>query len=334
MTMNNNRFALGIDTSNYTTSAALYDLSENRIYQNRMLLPVKKGECGLRQSDAVFHHTRQLGKIINELFSEFAQPPEIEVVGVSARPRDQQGSYMPCFTVGVNAANILGTVLGVPVFDFSHQMGHIAAAIFSAERVELYQKEFIAFHVSGGTTEAVLVRPDREKIFTAEIVGKTLDLHAGQAVDRVGVRLGLDFPCGKELEALALQCEKNVRVKPCVKNTDCCFSGIENICSSLAEKGCDKAEIARTCLEFIEKTLEKMCGEIIDRYGEMPILFAGGVMSDSIIRNGLARKFDCIFAKPEFSSDNACGTAVLAARKLLQRSVENELSCADGQSDQ
>lgn len=311
--MNGNQFVLGIDTSNYTTSAALYDLCNKRVVHKRKLLPVSDGRCGLRQSDAVFHHTRQLHALIKELFDEQEVHPQIAAIGVSARPRDTQGSYMPCFTVGVNAANILGSVLDVPVYSFSHQMGHIAAAIYSSNADYLYSTEFIAFHVSGGTTEAVVVKPDSKKIFTAEIVGKTLDLHAGQAIDRVGVSMGLSFPCGKELESLALGCTKKVLVKPCVKNTDCCLSGIENICEKLIKNNTDYSEVALTCLSYVGKTLEGMCSNITAAYGNMPILFAGGVMSNSIIRKGLSEKFDCIFALPEFSTDNACGTAVLAA---------------------
>ncbi len=314
--MKKSKFVLGIDTSNYTTSAALYDLENKNVIHKRKLLPVAKGQSGLRQSDAVFHHTAALHAVIGELMCGFDEKPEIACVGVSSRPRDREDSYMPCFTVGVNAANILGSVLKVPVYCFSHQMGHIAAAIYSIGDQSFFDREFIAFHVSGGTTEAVLVKPDAEKIFKTEIVGRTLDLHAGQAIDRVGVSLGLSFPCGRELENLALSCGKNIKIKTCVKNTDCCLSGIQNICEKMIANGDDPSEAALTCLTFIGKTLEGMCSAITETYGDMPVLFAGGVMSNSIIRKMLSEKFRCVFAVPEFSTDNACGTAVLAAYKM------------------
>ena len=314
--MSKNNFVLGIDTSNYTTSVALYDVDNNKIIHARKLLPVAEGGRGLRQSDAVFHHTSQLHDVMSQLYAKIDFLPEIMAVGVSARPRDAENSYMPCFTVGMNTAYSIATVLGVPVYEFSHQAGHIAAAVYSSGHTELYSKEFIAFHVSGGTTEAVLVKPDKNNIFRAEIVGRTLDLHAGQGVDRVGVMLGLKFPCGAELENLAKQCDKKISVKVCVKDTDCCLSGIENICSKMLQNNTDKSEIALTCLMFIEKTLDTMCGNILKKYGDLPVLFAGGVMSDSIMRNSLAKKYDCLFASAELSSDNACGTAVLTARKI------------------
>ena len=302
---------LGVDTSNYTTSVALYDGETGELRQQKKLLPVREGQLGLRQSDAVFHHTAQLHALFDELVRD-VDTKSIAAVGASVKPRPVSGSYMPCFTVGINTARVLGTVLSVPVYEFSHQMGHIAAAVYSADSKYLYKDKFLAFHVSGGTTEAVIVTPDNGVLKVSDIVGKTLDLHAGQAIDRIGVEMGLTFPCGKELEKLALQCGKKVTVKPCIKGTDCCLSGLQNICENMLRQDIDTSEIALTCLMYIEKTLEKMCKAILDKYGDMPVLFAGGVMSNSIIRAGLSEKINCVFATAELSSDNACGTAVLA----------------------
>lgn len=313
-----NSYILGIDTSNYTTSACLYNTESGCVVSERKLLPVKDGHLGLRQSDAVFHHTQQLPVIISSLFSKVDADVNVLAVGVSEKPRDEKGSYMPCFTVGKGVAEILGTTLNIPVYYFSHQSGHIAAAIYSSSSKHLFEREFIAFHVSGGTTEAVLVKPDKEKIFDTALAASSLDLHAGQAIDRIGVSLGLKFPCGAELEKLALNSVKNIKVKPCIKGKNCCLSGIENICSKMLSNGEKCEDIAYTCLMFIAMSLEGMCNGIISQYGHMPILFAGGVMSNSIIRQYLSERFDCIFAKPEFSTDNACGTSVLAYKKYIK----------------
>lgn len=153
---------LGIDTSNYTTSAAIYESPHNVLLQEKMLLPVKKGEKGIRQSDAVFHHTVQLPEIIDTLFKKTGKR-DIAAVGVSYAPRRLEGSYMPCFLTGISAATAVSRALSVPLYRFSHQEGHIAAALYSADRLELLNEPFIAFHVSGGTTEAVLVNPDNER---------------------------------------------------------------------------------------------------------------------------------------------------------------------------
>ena len=298
----------GIDTSNYTTSAALFH--KGRIDQQKQLLPVKAGQLGLRQSDAVFHHVQQLPQIAEMLLR---QSEEITAIGVSARPRDQEGSYMPCFTVGYGFGKSLADALHVPLYTFSHQSGHIAAALYSAGQLPLREKRFLAYHVSGGTTEAVLVTPDKETVFAAEIVSQSLDLKGGQAVDRTGLLLGLPFPAGRALEELALQWAEPIRVKPTMKGNDFCLSGIENQCQTLEKQGVPKPYIARYCLEALSAALEESCKGLLNQYGELPVVFAGGVMSNGIIRENLTRQFGAYFAAPEFSTDNAAGIAILAA---------------------
>lgn len=308
---------LGIDTSNYTTSVAVYNSDSGEVIQKKLLLPVKEGEKGLRQSDAVFHHTARLWPLAEELFREVGGT--VDAIGVSEKPRDAQGSYMPCFLVGINAARCIGAATGKPVYGFSHQSGHIMAALYSAECTELINQKFIAFHVSGGTTEMLLVTPDSERAFNVEIIGETTDLNCGQAVDRVGVMLGLSFPCGKELEKLALASEKTFNPKVSVKNGNCSLSGVENQCRKMFEQGESAEDISRYCLDYAGKTLEKMAEYAVEKYGELPMVFAGGVMSNSIIRKRIQSRFNAAFAKPEFSCDNAAGTALLAYLKGAAR---------------
>ena len=302
---------LGIDTSNYTTSAALYDLSVNEIIQRKKLLPVKEGELGLRQSDAVFAHVKQLGEIFETLIN--GNRYNIDAIGVSTRPRDIDGSYMPCFLVGEMVSKTLSSVLKIPRYDFSHQQGHIAAALFSAGRLDLINEKFIAFHLSGGTTEALLVTPDENRIIKCEKVAGSADLKAGQAVDRVGVMLGLPFPAGKYLEELALLSTAKFKIKPTMKGSECCLSGIENKCRKMLDSGEKREDIALFCLKSIEAALCGMTDALIAEYGKLPLNYAGGVMSNKIIRKTMEEKYCGIFAMPEFSSDNAAGIAVLAS---------------------
>ncbi len=302
---------LGIDTSNYTTSAALFDSEANTIIQSKKLLPVKAGELGLRQSDAVFAHVKQLGDMVQNVFDEYRE--EITAIGVSTRPRDIDGSYMPCFLVGEMAANCLGAALNVSVLPFAHQQGHVAAALYSAGRLDLFRERFIAFHLSGGTTEALLVEPSAERIIRCTKIGGSMDLKAGQAVDRIGVMLGLPFPAGKYLEELALKSDRKFKIKPVMKGTECCLSGIENKCRKMLENGEKPEDIALFCLKSVEAALCGMTDSTLSEYGKLPLVYAGGVMSNCIIRNTIENKYGGIFAKPEFSSDNAAGIAVLAA---------------------
>lgn len=302
---------LGIDTSNYTTSVAVYNSKDGSVIQRKRLLPVEQGQIGIRQSDAVFHHTAALCALLGELFDGIKE--KINAIGYSDRPRQVKGSYMPCFTVGSGTAQSIGAVCSVAVYPFSHQQGHIAAAAYSAGATELLKKQFIAFHVSGGTTEAVMVSPDNNGIFSCDYLCGSLDLKAGQAIDRVGHMMGLDFPAGRALEELALQCDDKIKVRPVMREGGCCLSGLENQCAKLIADGVGKAYVARFCLESIGAAIKRMTEELVKKYGPLPLLYAGGVMSDSIIKDMLLQDFDCYFALPDFSCDNAAGVAFLAS---------------------
>lgn len=301
---------LGIDTSNYTTSAALW--TDGAVLQKKLPLPVKPGTLGLRQRDAVFHHVVQLPSVLEALPLAGA---ELAALGASDRPRNREGSYMPCFLAGLGAARAVAAAKGAPLFRFSHQQGHIAAALFSAGRLDLLKGRFLAFHVSGGTTEAVLVSPDPDAVFRTEIVARSLDLKGGQAVDRVGAMLGLPFPAGAKLEALAAGTDRTFRIRPVLRGCDCSLSGIENQCRAMLERGEPKEEIAGFCLSAILAALDGMAGRLLGRCGKLPLVFAGGVMSNGMIRTALSEKYGALFAAPEFAADNAAGVAVLAAVK-------------------
>lgn len=305
-----NKHSVGIDTSNYTTSAARYD-GEQVLENRKLLLPVKPGEKGLRQSDAVFHHVKQLPQVLEPIL----EMGPAGVVGVSITPRSEMGSYMPCFLVGKGFACTLGAAWGVGVKFFSHQQGHIAAALYSAGKLELLDRKFLAFHVSGGTTEALLVQPDPQGMPEVELVAQSLDLKAGQAVDRVGVILGMGFPCGPELERAALAWDRPVKARAYMKGRDCSLSGVENQCRKLWEEGHPREEVARTCLEMVLAALDAMCAGLLEDFGPLPVVFSGGVCSNSILRERLTEKYGGAFAAPEFSADNGAGAAILAWRR-------------------
>lgn len=303
--------SFGIDTSNYTTSVAFYDSETGEYRQCRQLLGVKNGETGLRQSDAVFKHTVQLPALAAELAGEYGKAPD--VIAVSVSPRDAAGSYMPCFLVGKCVAEAAGSLFGVRVSFFSHQAGHIAAALVSSGRLDLLEREFLAFHVSGGTTEAVLVKPDGEKIMNVTPVASSLDLHAGQAIDRVGNMLGLSFPAGRELDELSRKSTKSYRHHPFIKDNSCSLSGVENKCRAMLDGGEAHEDIAKFCITYIMSALEKMTDGLLSKYGALPLVYSGGVMSNSIIREAFNEKYGAVFARDGLSADNAVGVAVLGA---------------------
>lgn len=304
-------YFLGIDTSNYTTSVAVYDSDNNSVISKKKLLPVKDGEKGIRQSDAVFHHTVQLPDLIKELFNEFNG--NISGIGVSTKPCNENGSYMPCFLSGISVATALSSAMNVPLYHFSHQDGHIAAALYSADILNLINNEFIAFHISGGTSQALFVKPN-SRYFETVKVADSLDLKAGQAVDRVGISLGLKFPCGPELEKLAEKSSEDLQYfKVFRRNGMFSLSGVENKCKQMLDNGKRAEEIAMFCLSYIYSAIDDTISELLRKYGDLPVVFSGGVMSNKIIRNELEKKYKSYFAEPQFSSDNACGIAVLAS---------------------
>lgn len=304
---------LGIDTSNYTTSCALFDTDTGRVLEKRRLLPVKEGELGLRQADAVFHHTVQLPVLMKELFNDRELRPD--AVAVSVSPRDEEGSYMPCFMTGKCVADCIAASFSVPVYYFSHQAGHITAALYSAGRLDLLHEPFIAFHVSGGTTEAVRVSPDGEKVFSTSLVASSLDLKAGQAIDRVGKMLGLSFPSGPALDELSRKSEKQYKIKPYVRDTDCSFSGVQNRCRKMIDEGELSCDVARYCIEYITSALEAITDGLLVKFPADSLIYSGGVMSNTLVRERFTAKYGAVFSAPGYSSDNAVGTAVLAALK-------------------
>ena len=316
--MTERKIIMGIDTSNYTTSVALIYTDGELLANLKRPLTVKSGERGLRQSDAVFAHIKNIPDIMREA-GEILRGRAVSAVGVSARPRNKDGSYMPCFLSGVAAAESISASLGIPLYRFSHQCGHIMAAIYSSGAESLLDRPHLAFHVSGGTTELLSVK-SVESGFDAEIVGGTLDINAGQLIDRIGVRLGLAFPAGRAMEELALSYDGRKKdCKPSMKGSYFNLSGLENKISDFLEGGRSPEYIADYTLRRIKEAIVASCEAYIAEVGDMPIVFAGGVMSNSIIKRALSERFHAYFAEPSMSADNAVGIAELARREYLKK---------------
>lgn len=310
------KYFLGVDTSNYTTSLCLVCDGEV-ISSVRRLLPVKDGEKGLRQSDAVFHHTKALPELSQELFSNAdISDGRLCAVGVSSRPRDAEGSYMPCFLSGYSYACGIAHSHNIPLFEFSHQSGHIAAAIYSSGKGFDYfdEKSFISFHVSGGTTEALITEFDGDT-YIPKIIGGTNDASCGQIIDRAGVEMGLSFPCGKALDELSHGSTKKLPVCVSFKDGYFSMSGLQNKVQKFLADGELKEDIAMFIFKSIACAIKKSSITLREAHGNMPILYAGGVMSNSVIRSELSALSDVYFASPDLSCDNACGTALLTHKK-------------------
>ncbi|MBR4173566.1 MAG: hypothetical protein IKR46_04255 [Clostridia bacterium] len=297
---------LGIDTSNYTTSVAVCG---DKTVNLRKIIDVDMGRRGMRQSDGVFVHIKELPNLFAKLDIDFS---EVAAVGVSEKPRNQENSYMPVFTAGASFAKVIAKTLGVPLFNTSHQDGHIMAGLISCGKYELIDKEFVAVHLSGGTTEILLVRYENGS-FNPKIVGGTKDISAGQLLDRLGVRLGMKFPCGKELDRISLSEKDSIKLKTSVSDGFMNFSGIETKLLGLTESE-KPALLARSALEFIGKSIS----EALKSLNVENVLFVGGVASNTILREIFGKgDYNAYFADRELSSDNAVGVSYIA-KKLYE----------------
>ena len=303
--------AVGLDTSNYTTSIAWYDGS---VGQNcSKLLPVKQGELGLRQSDAVFAHIKSLPELSDRLFSDIGTS-QINVIGVSTRPRAVAGSYMPCFMVGFSHARLLADAYKIPLIEVSHQQGHVAAALWSADRMDLMDRPHLAWHLSGGTTELLLVEPEGKNVRCSKI-GGTSDISAGQLIDRTGQLLGLPFPSGKHLDALSKASARSDSFS--VKCTESVFSlsGVQNKVQQYYESNQSPEETAAYALRCVAKAVYRATEQALLKYPGCEVVFSGGVASNSMLR-AVMQPLNPVFAAPQYSTDNAMGVAVLAHRMM------------------
>ena len=300
---------IGIDTSNYTTSIAWFDGTTGDNYSR--LLPVKQGELGLRQSDAVFAHIKSLPELSGRLFSH-VRKEEITAVGVSTRPRAVEGSYMPCFMVGYSHAKMLSDAFRVPLVEVSHQQGHVAASLWSAGCLELMDEPHLAWHLSGGTTELLLVEPVGKNVKCTKI-GGTTDISAGQLIDRTGQLLQLPFPSGKHLDAISGEAQMKDVFRVKCSDMQFSLSGVQNKVQQFHETNGNNAETAAYALRCVAKAVYLATEQALKAYPGLRVVFSGGVASNSMLRNVIA-PLNPIFSQPQFSTDNAMGVAVLAKR--------------------
>jgi N6-L-threonylcarbamoyladenine synthase len=286
----------------------------------RKPLEVPPGGRGLRQSEALFQHVQNLPGLLESLGMK---DRNIDAVAASVRPRPAEGSYMPVFTAGAGFARAVAVTLGVPFFETSHQEGHIAAGLFSLGREP--SNPFLAFHISGGTTEILCAEP-KAAGYDLKIVGSTKDLHAGQVIDRVGVALGLSFPAGPALEKLAAQYGGNgnpgmLPIKASVTGADCSLSGAESAAQRLIASGAEPAQVAFEVQRCLAGAFASMAIEASRQTGLKGLLVIGGVAANGYIRSSMKEMLgnegiEVLFAKNPFSSDNAVGVAAIGQEYL------------------
>lgn len=311
---------LGIDTSNYKTSLAVVN-QDDIICDIRKFLKVKEGERGLRQSEALFQHVKNLPELFEELRNEF--DGDIDAVAFSNRPRPVEGSYMPCFLAGESFGRSLASMLGVPAFGFSHQEGHIEAIKVFTEMS--YIDEFLACHFSGGTCEILRVRPGREAIYDIELIGGSKDISFGQVLDRAGVSMGFSFPCGERMDRIAVASQERTDLLTPIKVAECelNLSGIDTQVKNILDDGGAPNGLVREIFEKISDAILRMLLQASEKTGLHDVIMSGGVstsrfireaISDDLEENGVIVYFDDL----DLSSDNAVGTALLGGHYIWE----------------
>jgi N6-L-threonylcarbamoyladenine synthase len=303
---------LGVDTSCYRTSLALAD-GEEILAESGRLLDVPAGERGLRQSEALFQHVKRLPELLEALMARAEEP--VGAVAVSVKPRPAEDSYMPVFTAGASVARSVASALRVPLIETTHQQGHVRAALVGCD----LPVDFLAVHLSGGTTEVLRVGGN----LSIDLLGGTADISAGQLVDRVGVALGLSFPAGPHLEALAVKGEARSTLPVSVSRLTCSLSGAEAALMRMIQSGAGAENVAAEVYSLIARTLARLISQATSQTGLTDVLLAGGVTSSALLRALLPERIRRLnetirirWAKPELSGDNAAGVALIGCDRL------------------
>ena len=316
---------LGIDTSCYTTSVMAMAADGSAAGDERQLLAVRPGRCGLQQSEMVFQHTRNLPRLLEQLFA--GKDYRIAAVGVSARPRPLEDSYMPAFLAGLGAARSLAAAGRLPLYKLSHQENHMEAGLWSAGMPASDAGRLLMLHASGGTTDLLLCQRRGDGRYDIEQLGGSLDLHAGQFVDRIGVALGLQFPAGPALERLAEKAqnmpEAHIELPVAVRGLNASLSGPASAAGRLLKSGAEPAALALGVQHALAKTFARLLRNAAAAYDVNDALLVGGVGSNKYIRRHVEAKLAKRQVRlwvPEgrFSCDNAAGCAAFARRMSME----------------
>ena len=376
------RVYLGIDTSCYTTSVAIMDEAGALLGEARQILSVRPGRCGLQQSEMVFQHTRNLPRLMEEAVGQVigcvttgagsvangvsvadeastagasglaglaVAGYELAAIGVSGYPRPLEGSYMPAFLAGLSVARSVAAVTGAQVEVISHQENHLEAGLWSAGGPDV--DRFLLLHASGGTTDVLLAERQQNGRYRITEVGGSMDLHAGQFVDRIGVALGLQFPTGPALEALAEKAlartaevsasvsEQSVasvseagagaapmvELPVSVRKLQVSLSGPCTAALRKLEAGAEPAALALGVEHALAETFARVLRNGAQEYRVRDVLLVGGVGSNNYIRQHVERKlaklrYPVRLWVPEgrYSCDNATGCAAFARRISIE----------------
>lgn len=335
---------LGLDSSCYTTSCAVVDMDGVTVARGSVRVPVRRGELGARQSFAVFSHVTNLPDVIEQVIGDARRRGEIRLCAVAAstRPLPEDTSYLPVFRVSGGFGRALASCLGVPFVEVSHQVGHLMVAWPLERWLPGGPESALALHLSGGTTQLLELSRVAEGGGSAKwvvaVLGDSADIHAGQLVDRVGARIGLPFPAGRQLDELARACKGaaeggggvtqtmppaevagRLRLPSAVRGYDLSFSGACSMAERALDAGVCPAEVARAVFDCIAKSCEKIIRKAMESRScpGTDVLVVGGVAASSALRARMTQRLEhpavgatLWFPDPALCEDNSVGVAL------------------------
>lgn len=314
---------LGIESSCDDTAAAV--IQNHKILSNVVAnQKVHQSYGGVVPELASRAHQQNIVPVVNEALKQAG----IEAQNLSAIAYTRGPGLMGSLLVGSSFAKSLSMSLNIPLIEINHMQGHILAHFIEDANETCPEFPFLCLTVSGGHTQIVKV----SNYFEMEVLGETIDDAAGEAFDKAGKILGLDYPSGPIIDKLAKEGDplKFKFSKPKVDELNFSFSGLKTGILYFIQKEVQKNP------NFIEENLQDLCASIqktivdilMDKIGKASeltgikkVAIAGGVSANSEIRNRLKEMeskadWKVFIPKFEYTTDNAAMIAMAGQLKF------------------
>lgn len=319
----NEPIILGIESSCDDTSAAI--INGNKILSNIAANQTVHQEYGgVVPELASRAHQQNIIPVVEKSFTKAnIQQKDISAIGFTRGP-----GLLGSLLVGTSFAKSLAMSLDIPLIEVNHLQAHILCHFIEDANPMPPKFPFLCLTVSGGHTMIVLVKD----YFDMEIIGKTIDDAAGEAFDKIGKIMGLDYPAGPIIDKLAKLGNPDAFTfgKPKLENYDYSFSGIKtsvlyflqkqlkdnpNFIQENVENLC--ASVQKTIIDVLMKKLEKAAKD----YDVKEVAIAGGVSANSGLREAMQKNVEKLgwnvyIPKFEYTTDNAAMIAMVAKLKF------------------
>ena len=325
--MNDEILILAIETSCDDTSAAILknDMVLSNIVSSQKIHEIYGGvvpELASRE------HDKLIVPVVKEALSKAnISLTEIEAIAYTRGP-GLLGSLLVCSSF----AKSLSMSLEIPLIEVNHMQAHLLCHFIEDNCDKKTNFPFIGVNISGGHTQIILCKD----YFNMDLIGETLDDSIGEAFDKCGKIMGLEYPAGPLIDKNSLMGDPN-KFKftvPKVEGLDFSFSGLKTNFKRCVEKGIKAKE------SFLKEELNNLCSSIqptivkilsikieaaVNKTGIKNIVFGGGVSANSGIRNyfNKNKNLNVFFPKREYTTDNAAMIAMVGYLKFKNNKFSN-----------